>query len=285
MMIYEKLMEYYAGLLIMQYNGRQNATETIRQLVRIAVGDGISYKVIDAYGMIDVIGDQNALLDEIDELEKSEKISHAESKRAAVRGMYTFQHASGHQLDIVAKFIGIGRVYFKYGTAHALSDEDFRTLLRLKAINNNSNHSISDMVTAIWDTFRDGLIPFVSGIMSMMYFLDEEMFNRQILDAAVWHNSLPRHLAVKLNGYIAKKDAPYFSLLSYDEEFGIIPLLVISRNGDFMSVTNDDDLLICDEIVDESSSIAYKLRTGFTDYDLWAEKPGYFLNGLDMRQF
>lgn len=276
--------DYYANLLIMQYNGKPCAEATIRALVRLVLANGLFQDVQDAYNMTTTVGDQSALISEVNAMAKVGGKSPA-SKIAAIENIFHLPQAVGHQLDMLAKYLGVGRSYVAEGVVNMLSDSDMFTLMRLASLNHIGNHSLSALNETIWEIFSYGLIPIESGNMAMMYFLDPNVITKPVLDAAVYYNALPRHTAVFLAGYILKKDAPYFSLISYDDEFGQVPLLVISDDGGFLCVSDEDDLLLYDDYVDLGVAITGEIRTGFTTYPLWDSKRGYFLLYSDIRQF
>jgi hypothetical protein len=136
----EILLNYYENLLIMQYHALPKATATVRALIRILLTDGmIAQKVRDAFDL------------------------------------YT---AVGRQLDILGCAIGVDRnVDFNTGNPDnnfALEDEDYRNLLKIKIILNNTNLTHRLLTDSLFALFGEKIIKYNNYNMSVTYIATEE---------------------------------------------------------------------------------------------------------------
>ena len=160
----ENLKDYYANLLIVQYNGRPKAVATIKMLVELILAKLLVLQIRDAFD---------------------------------------WTKAKGKQLDIIGKWVGVNRNYqgslfwgdtfFSYPSANqliptnttdmlqhgfstyetfndnvggtltydnlgfvksSLNDDDYRVVIGLKIIKNSINHTCKNIDEAIWEYFK-----------------------------------------------------------------------------------------------------------------------------------
>jgi hypothetical protein len=89
----EEVVQYYVDLLILQYRRKPNARRTVAAFVREAVADLLWLRLADAFDL---------------------------------------ETASGRQLDILAKYIGLSRYYEDMQAPHdyfGFADYNFRTII------------------------------------------------------------------------------------------------------------------------------------------------------------
>lgn len=240
----ESLIDYYKNLLIIQYHNKPKAQATIDAVVRECLANGVVFDVRDGFNI---------------------------------------DTASGVQLDIIGKYVGVDRFYnsqditgvhFGYsdafenepvgttgyadaadfltkdgeflssrdiiGTGFSLSDNDFRTLIRLKILLNNSNFSNKQIDDDLEEIFSGDLY-FVDNLdMSLEYFTTSDL--SLIVRVALSKNLLPAPMGVRINHLI--QDEIYFG---YSDSNSLEPLDVtgyaaasdfLTKDGMFLGVDN-----------------------------------------------
>lgn len=181
---------------------------------------------------------QNLLIIQYNQKEKAraEVALHVKNMMAdglisKVQDGYDIETAVGIQLDVIGKYIGKDRAY----VSALLNDDDYRFILKLKIVQNNSSHSHKAIDDGLHSFFSDELIMSASDDMSIVYFVDSSSLTKA--EIALAKKVLPRPMGVKLIGLI-KKDKKMFGFTTYDK-----------------------------------TSVS-ALSTGFTDYDLGFNKSG-----------
>lgn len=115
----DNVIQYYADLLILQYNGKPKASETIKTMVGIILQNGILLDVLNAFNPETCVGKQQ---------------------------------------DILGKWIGVDRYYLGDGLTQILDDETYRTVLNFKAISNSLDMSCSSIDNILYEFFGDDII-------------------------------------------------------------------------------------------------------------------------------
>ena len=127
--------KYLSSLLIIQYSGKPKAKATIEALAKM-FPDKLIMEVRDGFDL---------------------------------------ETATGKALDILAKYLGVQRQYRNSnGEAQNLTDEEFRTLIKFKAISNTSNASHYDIDTALYNFFGTRVRATSSGNMQMTIFIQSD---------------------------------------------------------------------------------------------------------------
>lgn len=129
------LVQYYADLLIIQYNGKPKATATIKTMVGVILQNGILIEVLDAFNP---------------------------------------ETAVGKQLDILGKWVGTDRYYLGDGATQTLSDEDYRIVLNFKTITNSIDMSCSSIDNILFEFFGDSVICSTDNDLTIYYFVAPE---------------------------------------------------------------------------------------------------------------
>lgn len=214
----DDIVSYYADLLIIQYHNKPKAKAMIELFAREVLASGIMFDVRDGYDLETAVGVQ---LDVI-------------GKYVGVDRFYT-----GQVLDNYFSFIDydevtsppagrigysiystfetkVGRFLTYYGVLSSglvLSDDDFRFLIKLKIIQNNSNHSHKSIDDSIFAFFGDTVRPDSGGNMIMDYFVDVNA--AAIVGVAIQKKILPKPAGVRLN-YVIEETSTFFGFISYD---------------------------------------------------------------------
>lgn len=169
---------YYSNLLIMQYHGKPKAKATIEKTVALLPDDII----------LDVING------------------------------FDIQTAVGKQLDILGEYVGVDRYYLVDNQAKLLNDEDYRILIKLKAISNTSDLSHKALEEALYDFFGNTVRMDSDGGMEMTYFVPKD--KTPIIQAAIQKEVLPRPMGVRCS-YIIEYDKKFFGFCTYDNQFAV----------------------------------------------------------------
>ena len=215
----QEFINYYRNLLILQYYDKPHARGTIEALAKMVWDNGTFLAVVNGFNIVSTIGSQNYLLQQIQRLEYNYGVSEEQTQlmRDGVLSMYSFNLAVGAQLDILASYVGAYRTFVYRNESTTLTDAQLAKLVQLKAINNSGNHSMSAVVSACVGGFSDALIPMNAGVMVMMYIVDMDVIDADVLHAAFVEDGLPRAMGVRIGYYIERPDSPWFCFTDYEE--------------------------------------------------------------------
>lgn len=212
----KEIADYYVNCLIVQYHDKPKAQETIRLLVNSLLADGILFDIRDGYGLETAIGKQLDILGKyagVDRYYEGQDLTgyfaftdYSEvTPDSGKRGFSTysdFETKSGKWL-IYDNTLSIDL---------ALNDEDFRILIKLKIIQNNSDHSHKSIDDSMYIFFGSDVRADSDGNMTMYYFVP--VSKTEILKVAIQKDILPRPMAVSLNYLIEELDG-FFGFTSY----------------------------------------------------------------------
>ena len=149
----QELAEYYSNLLIVQYNAKAKAKATIELFINTLLPENSATNNLLALDVQDAF-----------DLETSE----------------------GVQLDILDKYIGVGRGY----NGDLLSDSDFRFLIKLKIIQNTSDHSFKSINDSLFEFFGTDVFMVSDGDMLMTYYVPLALST--VVEAAIDKEIFPR---------------------------------------------------------------------------------------------
>lgn len=159
----QELIDYYASLLIMQYSEKPNAVAMIKALVEPVIMDKLPLDVMDAFDIDTAVGDQ---------------------------------------LDIIAKYVGISRRTYTFTEEVILDDADFRTLIKVKIIQNNSGTSFAEIQQLLWNLFSGAIKVFDYQTMNMSYIFDAAYGSVTLAEVFVQQNLLPKPMGVQVGALI-----------------------------------------------------------------------------------
>jgi hypothetical protein len=183
-----ELAEYYAGLLIIQYIGKLKAYATVRDTVYPILVDQMPLQVQDSFDI---------------------------------------ETAVGVQLDTIGKYIGASRYgYGLSGQPIALDDEDYRKLIKLIRIKNNSGSSLYEIQQLLAVNFPSEIFVSDNTAMGLNYLLLDSLGTTDLLELIVTGGYLPRPMAVEVSAtIIATHEFPFFGVRTYDAAAsGVSPL-------------------------------------------------------------
>lgn len=170
---------YLANLLIIQYHNKPKAVATIKALGKLFPIDLI-FQVRDAFNI---------------------------------------DTATGKSLDILGKYLGVHRWFYdENGEQIRLDDDEFRTLVKFKAISNTSNASHYDIDQAFYDFFGTRVRATSDGNMKMTIFIPSDA--ERVIEAAIQQKALPTPLGVEANRIVVQ-DKRFFGLVTYKNQYAV----------------------------------------------------------------
>jgi len=174
----QEIINYYANLLILQYHEKPKAFATIQTLVDPVVMDQLPTEV------------QNA---------------------------FDINTAEGVQLDVIGKYVGVSRTAYDFSGPIVLSDDDFRTMIKIGIIKNGFGSSLAEIQELIWQFFEGALLVFDFQNMRMGYFFDSAAGSRPLAEVFVRSNFLPKPMGVQLAALIYSNNIDnFFGFRTYD---------------------------------------------------------------------
>ena len=182
--------DYYANLLIMQYHNKRKAQDTIKSSTK-ALPDTLIQDIINGYDI---------------------------------------DTAVGAQQDLLGEYLGVDRYYVEDDNLVALSNDDYRIILKLKAIANTSDLSHKSLDDSLYSFFGNTIRMDSDGNMEMTYFVPKN--KTPVILAAIQKEVLPRPMGVRCS-YIIEYDKKFFGFCTYTNQ------LAIYKTG-FRTYTNPD---------------------------------------------
>jgi len=134
-----------------------------------------------------------------------------------IRDAFDIDEAGGVILDILGKYIGASRWFYDvHGDAVRLNDDEYRMLIKFKAISNNSNASHYEIDQALYDFFGTSVRASSSGGMSMTFFVSTDA--ERVVDAAIQQRCIPTPLGVEANKIVVQ-DKRFFGFVNYKNQY------------------------------------------------------------------
>ncbi len=211
------IINYYVNLLIIQYHNRPNARETIRIIIEQLLADGVFFAIRDAYDIDTAVGVQLDLLGKYQDIDRNyrgqtltgffsfinyDEVDAPPSERIGFSNYTDFETKEGRWLNYDSAI----------SNDLVLPDEDFRVLVKLRTIQNHSNHSHSSIDNAIFQSFGTSVRPDSLGDMIMDYFV-EGAFS-PLAQVAFQKGALPKPIGVRI-GYFIEQVQPFFGFTTY----------------------------------------------------------------------
>lgn len=172
-----ELQKYYSDLLILQYKDKPRARDTIRELVGQLIADELPLQLQDAWNL---------------------------------------DNATGAQLNVLGKYIGVTRFVYDFSGPVTLSDADFRTLIRIKIIQNNGGSSLADIQDLLFTYFSGAIFVYDYQDMTMSYVFGAAIGSQQLAEVFVVGGFLPKPMGVGLRATIYNpNDLIFFGMRTY----------------------------------------------------------------------
>ncbi len=198
----DELVEYYANLLIIQYNSKEKATAEVSLIVRGLLADLVYLDAQNAYDLDTAIGVQ------LDILGKYIGALRGFNKYDFPRGVFAFTDDLEVRSGVFDKdkrgFFDVdnpieGETFTgeKKLNVLFLNDDDYRLLLKLKIITNNTVASRGELDNNLFEVFGDGAVLTFEGVMEIAYTIKSEF--QDIFIAAEQQGFFPSPAGVKFS--------------------------------------------------------------------------------------
>lgn len=191
----ENVKNYYADLLILQYHSKTRARETVKLGAEIYMGDGIVFQLQD---VLDIDTAEGAQLDIIGKiLDCPRLIPGFEVEKP----FFTFEHTGD---DYGFSIVGQpSQGYFKslsfdYSSTYSLPDNDYRLLLKFKAIANRAIASWKELDDLFYNLFGEGIKIINNKDLTITYQIKQSLITDGLL-AAIKLNYLEPPIGVGYN--------------------------------------------------------------------------------------
>lgn len=210
------LVSYYANLLIVQYHNKPKAVATITALVTELLAAGVIFDVQNGYSIETAIGKQLDIIGKyvgVDRFFKDLDLHDYFAFNFYDEGAIPDDKWGFNTYTDFDTLIENGTL--TYNTIitkdFSLFDEEFRTIIKLKIIQNNSNHSHQSIDESIYKFFGNDVRPDSEGGMHMIYFVPTNL--TAIIQAAIIKEVLPRPMGVGV--LVVSQTNEFFGLLPY----------------------------------------------------------------------
>lgn len=211
------IIDYYTDLLIIQYHDKPRARAHIALLVQELLAAGILFDIRDAFDLETAVGVQ------LDILGLYIGVSRF-YKGQILEGFFAFTDYIEDPPDPLkigfAEYSNFETKLGKYlqyndllSSDLVLNDDDYRFILKLKIVQNNSNHSHKSIDDSMFRFFGDTVYADSEGNMEMYYFVPAG--RSAIVEVAIQKQVLPRPMGVMLN-YVVVQESPFFGFATYD---------------------------------------------------------------------
>lgn len=196
------IVDYYSNLLIIQYTGQPKATAMIALMVNELIANGILFDIRDGYDIDSAVGVQLDILGKyigVSRIFQANDLTNMFSLETYTEPDPTLEDRWG--LVTYATFAttlenGVVNYQSILTENFILNDTDYRTLLKLKIIQNYSNGSHKQIDDAMFEFFGNQVSVAQTATMQMTYTVP---FNLSaILNAAITLNILPKPIGVQL---------------------------------------------------------------------------------------
>ena len=163
----QQLINYYAGLLILQYLQKPKAYATIQTLVSPVIMNQLPLAVQNAFNLNGA------------------------------------NPAVGPQLDVLGKYAGVSRQGIGFlGNYIVLDDSDFLTLIQFAIIKNSADSSLAAIQSLINQYFPDEVLVFDYQNMQMSYLISSDVGSQNLIQLLVANGLLPKPMGVSLGAII-----------------------------------------------------------------------------------
>ena len=159
----KSLLDYYANLLIIQYNGKSKASATIKMVANLILANLVILQIRDGFDWRTAVGKQ------LDIIGKWVGVTR-DYKGSLYWGQTFLSYPNSNQLVPIDTTDNLQHGYSDYETfdddgqvltyqslgfvEQSLSDNDYRTIIGLKIIKNSINHTAKNIDDAIWEYFN-----------------------------------------------------------------------------------------------------------------------------------
>jgi hypothetical protein len=203
----EEVLEYYSNLLIIQYNKKEKAKAHVTVFINALMASLIYTQIQNAYDLDTAVGVQ---LDVLGKYIGASRIFNSFSFPGQVFSLATREELiantfasnksgfSTRQQLIDKEAYGESFTYDKKQDIESLSDDDYRLLLRLKVVSNNTIASRGEIDSNLWRLFGDG-VKIVSPDEGLVLFYQVQTEFGDLFLAGFEQNIIPKPAGIKLS--------------------------------------------------------------------------------------
>lgn len=212
--VVEDIIQSYVELLIIQYASKPKARATIDLLIRTLMQNGIYFDVDTAFDLETAVGAQLDIIGKyvgVDRTYTQQVIPSSphfafttaeDIANNTENSDIGFNDATSYLTDA-----GIWEDISNITYTHVLTDTDYRFILKMRIIQNSSNHSHKSIDESMKMFFGDGVVmTSLNGSMTMFYFVDSANYSRAVI--ALRKGVLPRPMGVGLGAI--QLSAPFY---------------------------------------------------------------------------
>lgn len=177
-MTLEELKKYYVDLLIIQYRSKTKARGHIEAMVSPFLCDLLPL---------------------------------------AVRDGFDLNVCTGVQLDVIGKYVGADRIITGPNSLKvSLNDDDYRVLIKLAIVKNNSTSSLYEIQTLLNKFFGKLILATDNATMQINYFINSDIGSSDLQYAIVYGNLLPKPMGVQTSCIVVPPfTSNYFGFRTY----------------------------------------------------------------------
>jgi hypothetical protein len=215
------IIAYYVNLLIIQYNSKPKARATIDLFVSEWLASGIFLDIENAYNLDTAVGKQLDVLGKYEGVDRFYReldfedyfgftdYTEVDPDSEPKFGFCTYATYDDPQHNGTLTYDNI------ISRNNRLFDEAFRTIIKLRIIQNNSDHSHKSIDDSVWRAFGSTVRPESAGNMQMVYFVNVAF--TALLKAVLIKKILPRPMGVGLE-IVGDVRGLMFGFTDYDGE-------------------------------------------------------------------
>lgn len=211
------IVNYYVNLLIIQYHNQPKAQATIQLMAETLLASGVMFDVQNGYDVNTAVGVQLDVIGKYVGVDRNYEAPDLTGFYSTI--IYDQVASPPTQLGMTnyANFVSEAGKVLQYtdliGGNAKLSDDNFRILIKLAIITNNSNFSHQSIDANLFEIFGDTLRASSLGNMVMFYFTTSAL--SAIMLAAFQKGLLPKPMGVRIGGIIEQTE-DYFGFNSYN---------------------------------------------------------------------
>lgn len=123
--------------------------------------------------------------------------------------------ATGVQLDVLGKYVGVSRTGFGFTQSITLNDTDFLTLIRMAIVKNAAGSSLATIQNFINSFFANQMIVVDNANMTMDYVVSQTIGSNNLLQLFITEGLLPKPMAVQITAIINPPSLNLFSFRTY----------------------------------------------------------------------
>lgn len=200
------LLDYYANLLIVQYNGKNKASATIKMVANLVLAGLLILQIRDAFNWKTAVGTQLDIIGKWLGVTRDYKgslfwgdtfLAYPRSDQLTPSDLTdTLQHGYTDYTDFEIDTGGV-LTYGSLGFVNqSLNDDDYRAVIGLKIIKNSINHTCKNIDDAIWDYFDEQVYTTWDNPLEITYHYPASMGT--IIQVCEYKNVLPAPTGVRI---------------------------------------------------------------------------------------